>query len=123
VLVSNIVSGTLWLLPLAFASWPLSLIGAAYVAVGSVFLAAAYARDAFTRRQEVLAWAAPWSVAVTMWTLLLTGTDDENSVSAWSLSLFIGLCLGTLSYLAWQILALAVRQVLAWRSRSAPSHH
>ena len=91
--------------------------------MGSVFLAAVYRRDAFTRRQEVLAWATPWLAAVAMWTLLVAGTDVENSVSGWFLSLLLGLCIGTLSYLAWQILALAVRQALAWRSRRAPSHH
>jgi len=124
VLVSNIVSGTLWLLPLAFASWPLCLIGAAYVAVGSVFLAAVYARDVSTMRQEMLAWATPWLVAVALWTLLLAGIDVENSVSSWFLSLFVSLGIGTLCYLAWQVLALVVRHVLAWRSRrAARSHH
>lgn len=119
VLVSNLVSGALWLVPAALVSWPLSLVGAAFVAVGSVFLAAFYARGAFTPRQEALAWATPWLVAVTLWVVLLVGADVGTSASGVLLSMFAGLGIGTLAYAGWQVLALAIRQVLAWRSRTA----
>ena len=126
VLVSNIVSGALWLLPLAvpwsdLGSWVLFGMGAVYVAVGSVFLAAVYAREVLTMGQEALAWTAPWLVAVALWTALLAAIDFENSVSSWLLTLFAGLCIGTPCYLAWQIVALAVRQLMDWLSGTAPS--
>jgi hypothetical protein len=122
VLVGNLVSGAaLCLLPLAFGSWPLSLIGAVYVAAASVFLAAVYAREALTRGQEALAWATPWLVAVSLWTLLIAGFGSLSSVSGWFFSLIFGLCIGTACYLAWQILALAVRQLVGWLSGTAPS--
>jgi hypothetical protein len=127
VLLSNVVSGALWLLLLAvpwsdtFGSWALFGIGAVYVAAGSVFLAAVYAREVLTMGQEALAWATPWLVAVALWTLLLAAIDFEDSVSGWLLTLFAGLCIGTPCYLAWQIVALAVRQLVDWLSGTAPS--
>lgn len=127
VLVSNIVSGALWLLPLAvpwgggFGSWVLVGIGAVYVVAGSVFLAAVYAREVLTMGQEALAWATPWLVAVALWTVLLAAIFFENSVSDWLLALFVGLAIGTPCYLAWQIVALAVRQLVGWLSGTAPS--
>lgn len=120
VLVSNIVSGALWLLLPAvlgsdqFGSWVLFGMGAVYVAAGSVFLAAVYAREVLTMGQEALAWATPWLVAVALWTLLLAAIDFENSVSSWLLALYAGLCIGTPCYLAWQMVALAVRQLMEW---------
>ena len=127
VLLSNIVSGALWLFLLAvpwsdqFGSWALFGMGAVYVAAGSVFLAAVYAREVLTMGQEALAWAIPWLVAVALWTLLLAAFDLGNSVSGWLLTLFAGLCIGTPCYLAWQIVALAVRQLVDWLSGTAPS--
>lgn len=65
VLVGNLVSGALWLLLLALlGAWPLSLIGAAYVAAAGAFLARVYAREHLSRKQEALAWALPWLGAV-----------------------------------------------------------
>ena len=125
--MSCIVSGTLWLLLVAvlwsdqFGSWVLFGMGAVYVAAGSVFLAAVYAREVLTMGQEALAWATPWLVAVALWTLLLAAIDFEDSVSGWLLTLFAGLCIGTPCYLAWQIVALAVRQLVGWLSGTAPS--
>jgi hypothetical protein len=126
VLVSSIVSGALWLLLVAalwsdrFGSWVLFGMGAVYVAAGSVFLAAVYACEVLTMGQEALAWVTPWLVAVALWTLLLAAFDFENSVSSWLLALFAGLCIGTPCYLAWQIVALAVRQLVGWLSGTAP---
>lgn len=124
-LVSNILSGALWLLLLAvpglgpFDGWTLLLIGAAYVIAGSVFFAAVYARCVLTRGQEVLAWIAPCLVAVALWASIGAGIDFENSVSGWFLTLFFGLYIGTPCYLVWQTVALVIRQLMAWGSRSA----
>jgi hypothetical protein len=120
VLVGNLVSGALWLLLLAsLGGWVLSLVGAAYVAVGSVFLAAVYGRDSLTVRQEALAWVTPWLVAVALWTWVGAGIEGGTSIGL--LTLWFGLVFGTGSYLAWQLLALAVRQLMAWKARTAPS--
>jgi hypothetical protein len=121
VLVGNFVSGLLWLLPLALASWPLSLMGAAYVATVSVFLAVVYARNQLTRAQEALAWAAPWVAAVALVVLVLASIDGGTTGPDWPLLLF-GLGIGTPCYLAWQLSALAVRQLVTWRTRTAASH-
>jgi hypothetical protein len=117
VLTANLIAGAMWLLLLAFASWPLALIGAAYVAAGSVFLAAVLARDTLTRRQEALAWAAPWLVAVALWTWL--GAETDGGTSYGLQTLWFGLVIATGCYLAWQIVALAVRQLMAWRAGPA----
>ena len=58
VLVSNIVSGALWLLPLAvpwsdLGSWVLFGTGAVYVATPGVFLVAVHAREVLTRPHVV----------------------------------------------------------------------
>jgi hypothetical protein len=105
VLVANIVSGTLWLVPLAFSSWPLSLIGAVYVAVASVFLAAVYARGALTRRKEAMAWAAPWLAAVLLWAWVGAGVDGGEPGSAWLPLLWFGPVIATRA---------------TWRGRSQP---
>ncbi len=122
VLVSNLVSGAACLL-LTFPfvpSPPLFLIGAVYVAAASAFLAAVCAREALTRRQEALAWVVPWLVAVALWAAVGAGIEGGNSGSGWLLWGWFGLCLGTPCYLEWQIGALAVRQLMARRSRTAP---
>lgn len=125
VLVANLVSGALWLSLLAFISGFLLLIGAVYVVAGSVFLAAVYAREVLTKRQEALAWIAPWLVAVALWMVLVIGIESANAestsgaanaVSRYLFGLYVGLITGTPCYLAWQIVALAVRQFMAWRS-------
>jgi hypothetical protein len=117
VLVSNLVSGALLLVVLAFLAWPLAVVGAAYVAAASVFLAAVYTRKALTRRQEATAWAAPWLAAVALWTWV--GAGIEGGASSSFLTLWFGLVFATPSYLGWQALALAARQLLAWRARPA----
>lgn len=121
VLVGNLVSGAVWLWPLAIpwsgiANWPLLLIATVYVVAGGVFLAAVYARETLTRRQEVLAWIAPWLVAVLLWAVLIGSTEFENTASHYLLGLFVGMFIATPCYLVWQIVALAVRQLIAWQS-------
>jgi ABC-type Na+ efflux pump permease subunit len=116
ILVSNLVSGALLLSPLAFLSWPLLLLGVVYIVAGSVFLAVVYARRALTRRQEALAWVTPWLVAVALWSVVVMSTEFENSLSHYLFGLYVGLLIATPCYLAWQIVALAVRQFMAWRS-------
>jgi O-antigen/teichoic acid export membrane protein len=114
-LVSNLVSGAFLLVVLAFLSWPLAVVGAAYVAAASVFLAAVYARTALTRRQEAAAWVAPWLAAIALWTCV--GAGIEGGTSTWLLTAWFGLVIATPCYLGWQAVALAVRQLLAWRAR------
>lgn len=120
VLVGNLVAGAVWLLPLALPwalnSLPLFLIGAVYVLAGSVFLAAVYARPVLARKQEALAWIASWLVAVALWMAIGVSIQFENTMSHYLVSLFLGLSIATPCYLLWQILALVVRQLVAWRS-------
>ena len=121
VLVGSLVSGALWLALLAFlAGWLLVLVGAAYVVAASVFLAAVYGRDSLTRRQEALAWITPWLMAVALWTWV--GAGVEGGTSSGLLTLWFGLLIGTGCYVAWQLLAVAARQLMA-RMRTAPSRH
>ena len=117
VLLSNVISGAGWVVGLALLSWPLALVGAAYVAAGSVVLAACYAHDAPTRRREALAWATPWVAAVALWTWMFSGVSE--GLLGRLLSLVFAAVIATLCYLAWQLSALAVRQVLMWRSRGS----
>ena len=120
VLVSNLVSGALWLLfPAVFGASPMSLIGAVYVVAASLFLAAVYAREALTVRQEALAWVVPWLAAVALWTILVGAIEFGTSSSLSPFVILPGLLLGTLCYLGWQIVALAIRQFLAWRAKAA----
>lgn len=119
VLVGNLVSGALWLVLSAFlVGWLPVLVGAAYVAVTSVFLAAVYGRHSLTKREEALAWITPWLVAVALWTLI--GAGLEGGTSSGLLTLWFGLIIATGCYLAWQLSALAVRQLLAWSARTDP---
>ncbi|WP_156388532.1 hypothetical protein [Nocardioides sp. Root151] len=116
VLVANLVSGAMWLLLLAsLGSWVLALMGAVYVAAASVFLAAVYGRESLTVRQEALAWATPWLVAVALWTWV--GSRIEGGDSSWALNLWFGVVIATGCYLAWQLLALAGRQLMEWKAR------
>lgn len=125
VLIGNLVSGGLWLLvPVGLGSWPLALVGAPHVIAGSVFLAAVYARGPLTIRQEALAWATPWLTATALWTVLL-GLIGAASASDWLAMVGVALVIATPCYLGWQLLALAVRQLIAWliapQSGPAPS--
>ncbi|WP_182526830.1 hypothetical protein [Nocardioides dongkuii] len=97
-------------------AWPLALIGAGYVAAASLFLAAVHARAAPTVRHEALAWAVPWLGAVVVWAAIIGAVQLENTASHYLSSTAVGLVLGTLSFLGWQLLALAGRQFLAWRA-------
>jgi hypothetical protein len=88
------------------------VLGAAYVAAASVFLAAVFSRDVLTKRQEALTWATPWLAAVALWLSILAGMDEAVD---WIL-LWFAVLIATPCYLAWQLGALAVRQLIAWRS-------
>lgn len=122
VLLSNLVSGALLLLfPALIGAWPLSVIGAVYVLAASLFLAVVYASANLTVRQEALAWIVPWLSAVGLWAVIVGVIEFENSTSNSPVSLFPGLVLGTLCYLGWQIVALAARHFMAWRSESSSS--
>ena len=116
VLVSNLVAGALLLLVLVLAilRWPLAVVGAAYVAGASMFLAAVYARPVLTRRQEATVWVVPWLAAVVSWAWAVGGL--VGGPSTWLLNAWFGVVIATPGYVAWQALALAVRQLLAWRA-------
>ncbi len=119
VLVGNLGSGAIFLaLTLGIGGPVLFLIGAAYVVAGSVFFAAAYARGALSVRQELFTWVAPWLAAVALWAVVISqvsGADQGTGTPRVS-AVAIALMLGTGCYLAWQIVALAIRQLMAWRS-------
>lgn len=119
VLVSNLVAGAAWLVLLALiTSWVLALLGAAYVAVASAFLAAVYARDSLTWRQEGLAWVAPWVLAVALWAWIGAhiGGGSSGGVEDQLLIWWFGLIIGTGCYAAWQLSALAIRKLVTARS-------
>ncbi len=115
VLVSNLVSGAFWLLPFLLF-WPMFLVGVGYVVAASVFLAAVYARELLTRRQEALAWISSWLCAVALWTATAISVAFPNSVSQYLVGFCVAVVIATLWYLAWQFLALPVRHFMAWRS-------
>ena len=95
VLVSNLGSGALWLSPLAFLSWPLLAIGVPYVIAGAVYLAAVYGRRSLTRRQELLAWAAPWLVAVAVWSVVVGSIEFESTATHYLSGLYAGVLIAT----------------------------
>lgn len=116
VLVSNLVSGAVWLVVASFVvGWLLVLVGAGYVALASVSLAYIYARDVLSMRQEALAWIVTWltAVAAWMWVAVAAGSTQSN----WLLDIWFGLVVGTGCFLAWQVLGLALRRVLAAGTR------
>jgi len=121
VLVGNLVAGAFWLVVTAFVATPgLALIGAAYVVPASLYLAAFYARDSFTRGQEGRAWAFSWLGAVALWAGLLTLIGGGIFGSGHLFFVLVAaIVIATPCYLAWQLLALAVRQFLAARARDA----
>jgi hypothetical protein len=109
ILVSNLIAGALCqLLLVGLGFWPLALIGAGYVAVGSVLLAAAYARETLTPRQEIGSWVGTWVLAVALWSWIFYEPGFGTSLVA-------GLSVGTICFLVWQVSALAVRQSLLSR--------
>lgn len=114
ILVSNLVSGMLCqLLLVALGSWPLAVIGAGYIVVGSMILAAAYGRETLTPQQEIGSWAVTWLLAVALWAWIFFAPDILLS------GLFGAFAIGTVCFLVWQLLALAVRQLLVSRRLSA----
>ncbi len=112
VLLANLASGVFWLVLLALlGSWVLALVGAVYVLIASVFLAAVYARGDLAPRREIAAWVAPWIAAVALWTFVGAGIDgSDGEGSGLLLSSWLGFVVGTGTFLAWQLLALALRR-------------
>lgn len=123
-LVSLLVSGAVWLVLLAtpladgVGGWGLCLIGAAYVVVAALPMAALYARAVVTWRQEVGCLGLLWLAAVAIWTLIGAAQAPSSLVlSDVVIDVFVGLWIGTPCFIAWQVLALAVR--VGWRRWSA----
>lgn len=128
VLVSNLLSGALWLLllvpwsePAEPGGWLLVVSGAACIAGASVLLAAAYGRECVTRHQEAGSWVAAWLVPVAAWTVVSASMDNEDApaLASWGLAVCVGLVIGTGCFLVWQLVALAVRQLMWWRRTDA----
>ena len=92
-----------------------------------MFLAAAYARQPLTRRQELAVWVAPWVKLVVLWggILALVGGDEpEAHGPTVGGVVWVGLVasvLATVTYLLWQGTALAVRLVLGWAEARSES--
>ncbi|UAL28740.1 hypothetical protein K8W59_12830 [Nocardioides rotundus] len=114
VLLANLIAGVLWLAPLAVNSWPLALIGAAYVALASPFLAAAAARAPLPLHGQVLVWMAAWLGAVLVWFGVWTPIDGIAG------SLVTAFDLGTMTYLAWQLTAFPLKHLLTWLAGGTP---
>lgn len=113
-LVSNLASGAACLLVgLAWIGPGLFVIGMAYVVAASVFLGAVYARESLTYAQEALAWTTPWLGSVVLWAWLAAQVGGGSSEPPWLMELWFGLVIATPCYLLWQLLALAIRQVMA----------
>lgn len=106
VFVSNLVAGTAVAGVVALGSWPLGLVAMAYVVAVASLLAIAYARP-MSRRVELAVWLAPWFGAVALVTLLYP--------VGWAVPLYAAVYLLPV-HLAWQVLALALRQGMAWVS-------
>lgn len=99
---------------MALGIWPLAVIGAGYVAVGSVVLAVAYARETLTPWQEIGSWLGTWLLAVALWAWI----GYEPGFGTLLGALGFGFAIGTACFLVWQVVALAVRQVLVATSSS-----
>jgi hypothetical protein len=119
ILVSNLISGALCqLLLVALGMWPLAVLGAGYVAVGSVVLAAAYARAGLTPRQEIGSWVGVWLLAAALWAWIFYEPGFEpGTVGALAGWVSFILVIGAVCFLAWQLGALAVRRLRAATQR------
>ena len=113
-LVSNLASGALWriLLAVPWQAWSLLAGGAAYVVVGSLFLATVYAREPLTSKQQALAWVTPWIVAISLWTYLIAPISGGESGSDPFQSLWFGLLIATPCFLGWQGVAFLARHFM-----------
>lgn len=89
---------------------------AVFVVLVGIFLAAVYAQRVLSWRQEASAWATAWLLAVVAWAWLLSAVDGSPGVQV--LALLHGAWLGAVTVGAWQLTALAVRQLLGWRSEA-----
>lgn len=114
ILLGNLASGVLWLVPATVMSWPIGLFGAAYVVVASLFFALAYAREPRSTRQQLSIWAVPWVAAMLLW-IWIIGPIGPSSSGVDVVLDVLGSCLvGTLCFLVWQLVAAAIHQLLAW---------
>lgn len=108
--VSQVVAGVVLLGVLSVLSWPLALIGLVYVMLASLFFSFAYRHAPLARDREALVWLSPWLVAVALWLWVFRNVEDGDSSRP--LSVFGAVLVATVCYLGWQLLALAVRQLL-----------
>ncbi|MDH2414244.1 hypothetical protein [Nocardioides sp. CER19] len=120
-LASLLASGLLWLLLLA-PPWTdalgLFLVGAAYVGLGSVAMAAVDTRDP---GRDILTVLLLWVVDVGAWvavdTIGAVATDGLDELgAALCFSVWFGLWIGTPAFVIWHLLALVLRGC-RWRRR------
>jgi hypothetical protein len=114
VLVSNLLSGAVWLaVPTLTGAWLVTVVGTAYVVPASFLLARARVAGRGARR---LAWAVVWLAAVLLWGGLITSLEFSNSAGDYVAGATGGLLFGTMSVLAWQVVALGIRRFQAWQA-------
>lgn len=106
--VSQVVAGVVLLGMLSVLSWPLALFGLVYVMLASLFFSYAYRHEPLARNREALVWLSPWLVAIVLWFWMIANVEGAS----WPPSFFSAVLIGTLCYLGWQLLALAVGQAL-----------
>ena len=116
VLVSNLLSGAVWLaVPTLTGAWAVTLVGILYVVPASLFLARARAR-VVAGRGRTLVWAVVWLAAVLLWGGLIASLEFSNSAGDYVAGATGGLLFGTMSVIAWQVVALGIRRFQAWQA-------
>jgi len=117
VLVSNLLSGTVWLaVPTLTGAWAVTVVGLVYVVPASLVLARAHAVGIGTRGRQALVWFVVWFAAVLLWGALIASLEFSNSPGDYIAGVTGGLLFGTVTVLAWQVVALAIRRFQAWQS-------
>ena len=120
VLVSNLLSGAVWLaVPTLTGAWAVTLVGLAYVVPASLFLARAHARGIGSRRRQAGVWFVVWLVAALVWGVLIASLEFTNSTGDYVAGVTGGLLFGTMSVIAWQVVAVLIRRFQEWQARGA----
>src|SRR5690349_4152553 len=120
VLVSNLLSAAVWLaVPTLTGAWAVTVVGLAYAVPASFFLARAHARGLGSRRHQALTWFVVWFAAALLWGTLIASLEFTNSSGDYVAGITGGLLFGTMSVIAWQVVAGLVRRFQAWQGRGA----
>jgi hypothetical protein len=117
VLVSNLLSGAVWLaVPTLTGAWAVTVVGLAYVVPAAFFLSWAHAGGIGSGRRRTTVWLVVWLAAVLLWGVLTASLEFTGSSGDYVAGVTGGLLFGTVSVLAWQVVALAVRRFQAWQA-------